>query len=285
MKILTSISEVRSEVVTKRNNGQVVGFVPTMGALHEGHLSLIRTCRKQCDYVVVSIFVNPAQFGPGEDLDSYPRTMDADCEMCKQAGVDLVFAPAVNEMYPQENLTWVKVDKLGDYLCGASRPTFFRGVCTVVTKLFNIVMPDVAYFGQKDAQQLAIIRRMVRDLNIPVEIRSCPIVRDENGLALSSRNKYLNSTQRKQALCLHESLQYAQEMIKQGQHDTQTIIAAMQEIINKQPEAKIDYISIVDTEYLQPVTTINGPVLIALAVYIGTTRLIDNTTVQSVLTK
>lgn len=271
-----TIIHTRETLAALRGEGKTVGLVPTMGALHEGHLSLIRSCREECEITVVSLFVNPSQFGPGEDFDSYPQTLESDSQSCLDEGVDLLFAPLASEMYPQENLTWIIPEKLDDHLCGRSRPHFFRGVATVVVKLFNIIAPDVAYFGQKDAQQLAIIKRMVSDLNFGIEIRTCPTIRESDGLAMSSRNRYLNPQERRQATCLYESLQLARELIAKGQTKTTKIIDAMAECIEKQPQAQIDYISIVDNDLLQPVAGISGPVLIALAVKIGSARLIDN---------
>ncbi len=276
MQITSEIQKTRETVKQAKAAGKTIGLVPTMGALHEGHLSLIRICCQRCDYVVVSIFVNPTQFGPAEDLAKYPRPFERDCRLCRENGVDLIFAPAAGEMYPQMQTIWVDVEKLGDHLCGASRPGHFRGVCTVVAKLFNIIMPDIACFGQKDAQQLAIIRRMVRDLNMDIEICPCPTVREPDGLALSSRNQYLDPQQRQQALCLSQALRRAGEMVAAGQRDAQAIITAMKEVIERQPQARIDYISIVDNEFLQPISRLDHPALIALAVYLGPTRLIDN---------
>jgi pantoate--beta-alanine ligase len=276
MIIAKTIAETRKVISHGRAAGKSIGLVATMGALHEGHVSLIGRCHSECDYTVVSIFVNPTQFGPNEDLAKYPRTFDGDCRMCEAGGVDLIFAPDDKEMYPCENLTWVDVDKLGEHLCGASRPGHFRGVCTVVAKLFNIVRPDFAYFGEKDAQQLAIIGRMVSDLNIPVEIRRCPTVRAEDGLALSSRNKNLNAQQRQQACSLYQALSKAKELITAGQVRTSIIIRAITEIVARQPQVEIDYISVVDKDLLQPIKQIDRPVLIALAVRVGGTRLIDN---------
>ena len=276
MIIADTISQVREIIAQARRAGKTIGCVPTMGALHEGHLALIRRCCDECDFSVVTIFVNPAQFAPDEDLDSYPRTFETDCQACRAAGVDLVFAPSASQIYPEQNLTWINVDKLGEHLCGASRPGFFRGVCTVVAKLFSIVSPDIAYFGSKDAQQLAIIQRMVADLNFPVEIRPCETVRDSDGLALSSRNDYLDPEQRRQARCLSQALNHAAQLVRAGQTDSAAIIAAIKAIIDKQPQAKIDYISIVDSELLQPTDTLDRPCLIALAVQIGPARLIEN---------
>jgi pantoate--beta-alanine ligase len=276
MIITDTISQAREVIAQARHTGKTIGCVPTMGALHAGHLALIRRCCDECDFSVVTIFVNPAQFAPDEDLENYPRTFETDCQACRAAGVDLIFAPSASQMYPEQNLTWINVDKLGEHLCGASRPGFFRGVCTVVAKLFNIVTPDIAYFGGKDAQQLAIIRRMVADLNFPVEIRPCDTVRDSDGLALSSRNDYLDPEQRRQARCLSQALNHAAQLVRTGQTDSDAIIAALKAIIDKQPQAKIDYISIVDRELLQPIATLDRPCLIALAVHIGPARLIDN---------
>ena len=281
MIIAKSITQVREETHSLRQAGKTIGLVPTMGALHEGHLSLIRSCRDECDATVVSLFVNPAQFGPSEDLSNYPRTFEADCQLCQNEGVELLFAPLPAEMYPQENLTWIVPEKLGDHLCGQTRPGHFRGVATVVAKLFNIVTPDVAYFGQKDAQQLAIIKRMSNDLNFNLTIRTCPTIRESDGLAMSSRNRYLDSEQRSQAICLYESLQLARNLIAKGQRNSAKIIAAMTENIQKQPLARIDYISITDNELLQPVVEITEPALIALVVKIGPARLIDNIIVDS----
>ena len=276
MDIAETIAHTREFIAQARAAGNTIGLVPTMGALHQGHLSLVRRSRKECDFTVVSIFVNPTQFGPGEDIDSYPRTFEADCAACRDLGVDLIFAPAVPEMYTGENLTWIDVDKISAHLCGAARPGFFRGVCTVVAKLFNIVQPDIAYFGEKDAQQLAVITRMAADLNLPIEIRGCPIVRETDGLAMSSRNQYLDAEQRRQAVCLSQALQHARQLIEKGQTDTVALINAMKAIIDKQPQARIDYISIVDRELMQPLTKIDRPARIALAVHLGPARLIDN---------
>lgn len=305
MKIARTILECREGVRQARREGKTVGLVPTMGALHAGHLELIKRCRAECGYAGVSIFVNPIQFGPREDLSKYPRPIERDLEMCEKAGVDLVFNPGVGEMYPERLeeeknlgrdaqateekcgqdgrgtiLTYVEVERLGEHLCGASRPGHFRGVCTVVAKLFNIFQPDVAYFGQKDAQQLAIIRRMARDLNFPVEIRPCPTVREGDGLALSSRNRYLGEEERRQAVCLWQALQAARELGAVGEREGRRIIGAMEGVIKRNPLARIDYISIVDQELLQPLEVVDRPALIALAVYVGGTRLIDNILVE-----
>ncbi|MCS7159434.1 MAG: pantoate--beta-alanine ligase, partial [Gemmatales bacterium] len=259
-----------------RRDGRCIGFVPTMGALHEGHASLIRAARRDTDFVVVSIFVNPTQFGPNEDYQRYPRTPEADWALCRQEGVDLVFNPSVEEMYPAGFCTWVEVTGLQDVLCGRSRPGHFRGVATVVLKLFNIVQPDIAYFGQKDAQQARIIRQLVRDLNVPVEIRVCPIVRAADGLALSSRNAYLAPQERHRATVLYRALQTAQKLVSQGERDALLVRQRLVELISATPGATLDYAEIVDPETLRPVTQITQPVLAALAVRIGSTRLIDN---------
>lgn len=223
MIIIDTINRTRETIAQARSNGKTIGLVPTMGALHEGHFSLIRRCRAECDFVVVSIFVNPTQFAPDEDLDKYPGNFEADCRACRDLGVDLIFAPTAAEMYPRENLTWIGVEKITDHLCGTSRPDHFRGVCTIVAKLFNIIQPDIAWFGQKDAQQLAVIRHMVADLNIPVDVRSCPTVRETDGLAISSRNDYLNPDQRRQGLCLNQALCRARELVTDGTTDTNIV--------------------------------------------------------------
>ena len=282
MNISKTIQETREAVSSAREPSCRIGFVATMGAFHEGHLSLIRTSKLECDYTVVSIFVNPTQFGPSEDFDQYPRNFDSDCDRCREEGVDLVFMPSDHEMYPEKNLSWVEVGTLTDHLCGRSRPDHFRGVCTVVAKLFGIVRPDVSYFGQKDAQQLAVIERMVRDLNFGIEIRRCPTVRESDGLAMSSRNKYLSDSERQEALRLWRSLQRAAELAAAGEDDCQVIIAQMHKVFEKSPSARIEYISIVDNELLQPLSRINRQALVALAVTIGQSRLIDNIVVDRV---
>ncbi|MCK9342082.1 MAG: pantoate--beta-alanine ligase, partial [Synergistaceae bacterium] len=260
--------------------GFSVGLVPTMGYLHPGHISLIERARKENDMVVVSIFVNPIQFGPNEDLDTYPRDMTHDREVCEKAGAELIFAPQPSEMYPSENFAFVDIKELGDGLCGAKRPGHFRGVCTVVSKLFNIVLPNRAYFGEKDAQQLAIIRRMVKDLNIGTEIVSCPIVREADGLAMSSRNLYLSPEERKAALSISRSLSAAKELMRKGEKDALKIRETIVAGISAEPLARIDYAEIVDSADLSPVQRIEKPVLAAVAVYFGKTRLIDNFTFE-----
>ncbi len=276
MQIVKSIEEVRSIVRGWRKEGLRVGLVPTMGYLHEGHKSLIVKAVSENDRVVVSDFVNPTQFGANEDLESYPRDIERDAAICEAAGASLGFHPEPEEMYFPDNCTFVDMDGLTKGLCGKSRPTHFRGVCTVVSKLFHIVMPDRAYFGQKDAQQLAVIRRMVRDLNFEITIVGCPIVREKDGLAMSSRNTYLNAEERKAALILHKSLQAAEALMQTGERDVAVIKAAIVERMKTEPLARIDYVEIVDAETLEDAAAIERPVLAATAVYIGKTRLIDN---------
>ncbi len=279
MKIVSTIAEVRECVNEWKKEGKTVGFVPTMGYLHEGHMSLIDAAREN-DKVVVSIFVNPIQFGPNEDLASYPRDLEHDAKMCQEHGVDMIFHPTPEEMYGDNFYSFVDMNVLTQELCGLTRPVHFRGVCTVVTKLFNIVAPNKAYFGQKDAQQLAVVRRMVKDLNMPIEIVGCPIVREADGLAKSSRNTYLSEEERKAALVLSRSIFLAKEMAEKGERDTAKIISAMTEVIEKEPLAKIDYVKAVNSLTMQQVEKIEGEVLVAIAVYIGKTRLIDNVTVN-----
>lgn len=275
MKIVSTVEEVRSQVKEWRKEGCTVGFVPTMGYLHEGHMSLIDAAGEN-DKVVVSVFVNPMQFGPNEDLASYPRDLEHDAKLCEEHGVDLIFHPTPEEMYGDNFYTYVDMNTLTQELCGLSRPVHFRGVCTVVAKLFNIVTPDKAYFGQKDAQQLAIIKRMVKDLNMPLTIVGCPIIREEDGLAKSSRNTYLSPEERKAALVLSRSIFLGKKLVEDGECDCAKIIAAMTAEIEKEPLAKIDYVKIVDLDIMQQVEKIEGGILTAIAVYIGKTRLIDN---------
>lgn len=281
MEIVKTIESVRKLVKSARDKGKRTGLVPTMGALHIGHISLLETAVKECDFVVVSIFVNPTQFGPGEDFEKYPRPFEADLEICRKAGVDVVFAPEPATLYGRENLTWVNVEKLIEPLCGRFRPGHFRAVATVCAKLFNIVAPDAAYFGQKDGQQALVIKRMVADLNMPLEIVVCPTVREPNGLAVSSRNKYLTDQQRKDAPCIYESLQKCRRLIEAGVTDTGEIITGMRKILSRPSSVEIQYVSIVDAETLQNVDKIAGEVLAAVAVKIGQTRLIDNILVDS----
>lgn len=275
MKIVSTVEEVRAQVKEWKKEGYTIGFVPTMGYLHEGHASLMDAAGEN-DKVVVSIFVNPIQFGPNEDLESYPRDLEHDAKVCEEHGVDLIFHPTPEEMYGEHFYTYVDMDVLTKELCGLSRPIHFRGVCTVVNKLFNIVTPDHAYFGEKDAQQLAIIKRMVKDLNMPLEVHGCPIIREEDGLAKSSRNTYLSEEERKAALVLSHSIFLGKEMVEKGERDAKKVVAAMTAEIEKEPLAKIDYVKVVDLETMQQVETIEHDILTAIAVYIGKTRLIDN---------
>lgn len=276
MKITETVQGVREQVKAWKKEGLSVGLVPTMGYLHEGHKSLIDKAVEENDRVVVSVFVNPIQFGPGEDLASYPRDLERDAALCEEAGASLVFHPADEEMYFEDFCTFVDMNDLTEGLCGKTRPTHFRGVCTVVSKLFHIVAPDRAYFGQKDAQQLAVIRRMVRDLNFDLEIVGCPIVREADGLAKSSRNTYLSADEREAAVVLHKGLTEGEKMLKSGEKDAGRIVDTIKGIIEEEPLAKIDYVEMVDWNTLKPVKIVTGEVLAAVAVYIGTTRLIDN---------
>lgn len=276
MQVARTIQEVRAAVAEARAARKRVGLVPTMGALHVGHISLMQAAAARCDFVVVSIFVNPTQFGPGEDLEAYPRPFEKDLAICEAQGVAVVFAPRPEEMYPRENVTWVAVEKLTEPLCGRSRPGHFRGVTTVCTKLFNIVGPDVAFFGQKDAQQALVIRRMVADLNMSLEIEVCPTVREADGLAVSSRNRYLSEQQRRDATVLHRSLEKCREMIEAGVTNAAEIRAAMIAVLGEVPDLEVEYVSLVDAESLQELAKLQGQVLIAIAVRLGPARLIDN---------
>ncbi|MBD3414202.1 MAG: pantoate--beta-alanine ligase [Candidatus Aminicenantes bacterium] len=277
MKRIQTIKEVKNEMCRYRSEGQVIGFVPTMGYLHEGHLSLVRESIKQTDRTAVSVYVNPKQFGPDEDYLQYPRDIDRDADVLEKEGVDVLFTCQDREMYPKGYKTYVEVQDYQDVLCGASRPGHFRGVCTVVLKLFQIIKPDIAFFGQKDAQQAVILKKMVKDLNAEVKISVHPIVREKDGLALSSRNALLRPRQRKAALCLYQSLQIAKQAILKGQTDSLKIIHLMKERINKEKQAQWDYVEIVDKNNLESLSkVIKGETLIALAVYIGQVRLIDN---------
>ncbi len=276
MKVIQAPLKITGLLKKLKLKNKTIGFIPTMGALHQGHLSLIRQARKENDFVVVSIFVNPAQFGPREDFKRYPKDIKKDIALCRRQGIDLIFIPKVNRMYPKMFSTHVTVEGLSNVLCGKSRPSHFRGVTTVVAKLFNIILPDIAYFGQKDIQQAIIIKRMARDLNIPVVIKVMPTVREKDGLALSSRNIYLSQKERKDALVLFGSLKLAKGLIKNGIRDADKIIRTMRKLIKKKNNAKIDYVAIVDCENLSPIKkTIKG-CIIALAVWIGKARLIDN---------
>jgi pantoate--beta-alanine ligase len=287
MQVSKTIKEVRDTVSQARREGKTVGLVPTMGALHAGHGSLIQKARAECGYVVVSIFVNPTQFGPTEDFNKYPRTLDEDMRLCESMGADCIFAPSAEEMYPQlcvaqppsavrlTSLTWVDVEQLTDGLCGESRPGHFRGVTTVCAKLFHIVLPDKAYFGQKDAQQAAVICRMVADLNFPMEVVVCPTVREADGLAMSSRNRYLSPEQRKQAVCLYNALCRCRERVGQGETSTSQLIEQMTQIVTE-AGVQADYVSLVDARTLQPMEKLTQDAVVALACRAGTTRLIDN---------
>lgn len=276
MQIVTTIEEVRTQIKAWKKEGCSVGLVPTMGYLHEGHGSLISRARKENDKVVASIFVNPMQFGPGEDLESYPRDLNKDSAYCETLGADLIFHPEPSEMYTDGFCSYVDMSVLTEELCGLSRPVHFRGVCTVVNKLFNIVQPDRAYFGQKDAQQLAVIKRMVEDLNMDLEIIGCPIVREADGLAKSSRNIYLSAEERQAALVLSKAVKLGQELAAAGETDAKKIVSGMRALIEKEPLARIDYVKAVDGLTMQQIDTVKAPMLVALAVYIGKTRLIDN---------
>ena len=276
MQIIRSIAEMQRTAEALRREGKIIGFVPTMGYLHEGHLSLLRIARQHADVTVMSIFVNPTQFGPNEDLDRYPRNFERDERLAKEEGCDVLFYPAVEEMYPQPYRTYVTVEEITQVLCGKSRPIHFRGVTTIVAKLFNIVKPHFAVFGQKDAQQAIVIKQMVRDLNFNLQILTGPIIREPDGLAMSSRNVYLSAEERKDALNLNHSLLEAKKLIELGERDAQKLQKRIKEILLQGKSARIDYIEIVDTTNLRPVEKLQGEILIALAVFIGKTRLIDN---------
>ncbi|HZZ80141.1 MAG TPA: pantoate--beta-alanine ligase [Gemmataceae bacterium] len=280
MIVTKTIDETRRAIAAAHAAGKDIGLVPTMGALHAGHASLIRAARADNDFVVVSIFVNPSQFGPNEDLSRYPRPFERDVQICQDEGVDLIFHPTPNIMYAPSFQTWVEVQELQKGLCGASRPGHFRGVATVVLKLFNIVQPHRAYFGQKDAQQARVLLQMTRDLDVPTDIKICPIVREPDGLALSSRNAYLDADQRRHATILHRALEVMRSGIDAGERRTDVLIARARTLIEATPGTRIDYIAVVDWEHLQPVERVQGKMLIALAVFLGTTRLIDNLLIE-----
>lgn len=280
MKVINNIRDMQLTADEIRADGNVIGFVPTMGALHKGHLSLFELARERSDALVVSIFVNPTQFGPGEDYKKYPRELDNDLKKCKELGVDIVFNPGVKDMYPDGFSTYVKVEKLGDKLCGLSRKTHFKGVTIVVLKLLNITKPHFVVFGQKDFQQAVIIKRMIEDLNIHTEILLSPTVREDDGLAMSSRNEYLSSSERKEAVIIYELLKLGEEMIKKGEIKSENIIKELQKLIINNSSGKIDYISIVEPETLEEVSVITDTILIAVAIYFGKTRLIDNILVE-----
>lgn len=279
--VVKTVEEVRAYVKAAKKAGKSVGFVPTMGFLHEGHKSLIVRAVKENEYVVVSDFVNPTQFGPNEDFEAYPRDIEQDAKLCEEAGADVIFNPEACEMYDNA-LTTVTVDKITKVLCGASRPGHFAGVATVVSKLFNIVTPDRAYFGEKDAQQLMVIKKMVKDLNFDIEIVGCPIIREDDGLAKSSRNTYLNAEERQAALCLSRALNLGKEMIKNGETSADTVKSAIKSVIEKEPLSRIDYVEIVDLDTLEPADRTDKGILAAIAVYIGKTRLIDNFIIEKV---
>ncbi|MCR5703024.1 MAG: pantoate--beta-alanine ligase [Eubacterium sp.] len=276
MKVVSTVREVRDLVKAWKKEGQTVGLVPTMGYLHEGHGSLITKARENNDKVVVSIFVNPMQFGPTEDLDSYPRDLEKDSAFCESLGADLIFHPTPEEMYHDDFSTYVDMSVLTEELCGLSRPVHFRGVCTVVNKLFNIVQPDNAYFGEKDAQQLAIIKHMVQDLNMDIQIVGCPIVREADGLAKSSRNTYLSAEERQAALILSQTIELAKKLVAEGETNAEVLVEKMKANIETEPLAKIDYVKAVNGLTMQQQKEIKTPTLVAMAVYIGSTRLIDN---------
>ena len=275
MKVIHNPAQMRALCRAARSSERL-GLVPTMGALHDGHLSLVRAARAKSDVVAATIFVNPTQFGPSEDFAKYPRTLESDCALLEKEGVELVFAPSAEEMYPPGSVTWVVVEGLSDRLCGRSRPGHFRGVATVVAKLFHIVEPDFAFFGQKDAAQLAIIRRMVRDLNMPVAIEACPIVREADGLAISSRNAYLGPQERKSALVLHRSLMRVQKLFDEGERDSAGLISVAKQEFAGEPAVRLDYVEVVDPETLEPEINVTKRTLVAVAAFVGQTRLIDN---------
>ncbi len=276
VKICRTIDEMRAACRQLRRAGKRLGLVPTMGALHAGHISLVRAARAQCEAVAVSIFVNPLQFGPNEDLAKYPRTFDRDRALLEAEHVDLLFAPSVEEMYPKGAVTWVTVEGMSERLCGRTRPGHFRGVTTVVAKLFHIVEPDVAFFGQKDAAQASILRRMVRDLDLPVELVVCPIVREPDGLALSSRNAYLSAEERKSATVLSRALRRVEALAAEGERSAALLIAAAPQVFAGEPTVRVDYVAIVDNDTLEPVHDVSGGALVAVAAFAGATRLIDN---------
>ncbi len=276
MQLVTSIEKMQRFSLSLKRKGKKISFVPTMGALHLGHLSLVKRAKKLGDFVVASVFVNPTQFGPKEDFKRYPRDLKKDMELLKKAGCDLVFTPKVKDIYPEGYLTYVDVEKLSDKLEGASRPGHFKGVCTIVAKLFNIVLPDYAIFGQKDAQQAIIIKKMTKDLNFPIKIIVSPTVREKDGLAFSSRNSYLNPEERREAKVLYQALRTGKRLVESGEKNPERVIDKMRQLIDKQKLAKIDYIALTDTKKLEPAKVIKGELLLSLAVKFGKTRLIDN---------
>jgi pantoate--beta-alanine ligase len=280
MRVIERISDLKAVIRSQRSSGKTIGFVPTMGYLHEGHMSLVKASREDNDFTIMSIFVNPAQFGPNEDFEKYPRDMERDTRMAEEAGVDIIFAPSKDEMYPDGYKTYIEVEDITEVLCGKTRPGHFKGVTTVVAKLFNIVEPDKAYFGQKDAQQVIVIKKMVRDLNMNLEVATCPIIRENDGLAMSSRNTYLSVGERRAAVILSKSLFEAQDLIKDGERNAAKLVQYICERISTVSFAEIDYVEITDFENLEKVEVIDGNILIALAVRFGKTRLIDNIVVE-----
>lgn len=282
MIVIEKILEMREFCANSKKEGKTIGFVPTMGYLHRGHISLMELARDKCDILAVSIFVNPAQFSPGEDFEKYPRDKERDLRICNEVGVDVVFIPDEKEIYPKGYSTYVSVEgNLTKYLCGASRPGHFKGVATIVTKLFNIITPDFAVFGEKDAQQLAVIRQIVSDLNLPVKIISAPIIREPDGLAMSSRNEYLTQQERQVAPQLYKSLLLAKELVEKGERNSETITSMIHDYLDKIGEFKIDYIEVVDPETMTPIKQIRGKALISVAVFLGKARLIDNIMVEA----
>lgn len=281
LQIVTTIVDTRAALHAVRQRGCTVALVPTMGALHAGHISLVRAARAACDVVVVSIFVNPTQFGPNEDFAKYPRTIEADCAALEREGVELVFAPAAEEMYPQGASTYVDVEGVSERLDGASRPGHFRGVATVVAKLFHIVQPDRAFFGQKDAAQIAVLKKMVRDLHFGLELVVCPIVREPDGLAMSSRNRYLSAEERRQALVLHRALQAAEQLVAKGERSATALLEAARKVLDQEPLVRVDYCKLVDPNTLDNVSSLRSTTLLAIAAFVGNTRLIDNALLHS----
>jgi len=279
VKTIENISRMSTFVKIMKKEGKSIGLVPTMGYLHEGHLSLVKAAKKHTDVVVMSVFINPLQFGPKEDFEKYPRDLKHDEEMAREAGVDVIFYPSLKDIYPEGYATYVTVEKLTGNLCGESRPGHFRGVATIVTKLFNIVRPDVAYFGQKDMQQALIIKKMASDLNMDIEVKIIPIVRDDDGLAMSSRNIYLSDAERKDAVVLHQSLKNAEMLIKNGERDARKVIKAVEDMIKAKQSARVEYVKLVDTRELKDIKTITGEIALAVAVFFSSTRLIDNITI------
>ena len=280
MKTIENISRMSTFVKMMKKEGKSIGLVPTMGYLHEGHLSLVRAAKKHTDVVVMSIFINPIQFGPNEDFEKYPRDLKHDEELAREAGVDVIFYPSLKDMYPEGYATYVAVEKLTGNLCGESRPGHFRGVATVVTKLFNIVKPEVAYFGQKDMQQAMMIKKMASDLNMDIEVKIMPIVREKDGLAMSSRNMYLSDAERRDAAVLYQSLKNAEMLIKNGERDAGKVIKAVEDMIKAKQSARIEYVNLVDAGELKNIKMIAGEIALAVAVFFGNTRLIDNTTIM-----